>query len=92
MANNMIQFRADEDLKLQAIVICNKIGIDLQSYLRMCLMRMVSENGVPFDMRISDAENAGIAAMRRAQKIAEKRGIADMTLDEINAEIAEARK
>ena len=55
-------------------------------------MRMVSENGVPFDMRISDAENAGIAAMRRAQKIAEKRGIADMTLDEINAEIAEARK
>lgn len=92
MANNMIQFRADEDLKLQATVICNKIGIDLQSYLRMCLMRMVSENGVPFDMRISDAENAGIAAMRRAQKIAEKRGIADMTLDEINAEIAEARK
>lgn len=92
MANNMIQFRADEDLKLQATVICNKLGIDLQSYLRMCLTRMVSENGIPFSMRIDDEENAGIRAMRQAQRIARKQGISDMSLDDINAEIAEARK
>lgn len=92
MANNMIQFRADEDLKLQATVICNKLGIDLQSYLRMCLTRMVSENGIPFSMRIDDEENAGIRAMRLAQRIARKQGISDMSLDDINAEIAEARK
>ena len=30
--------------------------------------------------------------MRKAQKIASEKGIADMTLEEINAEIAEARK
>lgn len=92
MANNMVQFRADEDLKLQATAICSKIGIDLQSYLRMCLVRMVSENGIPFSMRIASEENTGISAMRKAQRIAEQRGIADMTLDEINAEIAKARK
>lgn len=88
----MVQFRADEDLKLQATAICSKIGIDLQSYLRMCLVRMVSENGIPFSMRIASEENTGISAMRKAQRIAEQRGIADMTLDEINAEIAKARK
>lgn len=92
MANNLIQFRAEEDLKLQATVICDKIGIDLQSYLRMCLARLVSENGIPFSMRVSDENNTGIAAMKKAQRIAERRGIADMSLDEINAEIAEARK
>lgn len=92
MANNMVQFRADEDLKLQATVICSKLGIDLQSYLRMCLARMVSENGIPFSVRIDDGENSGITAMRKAQRIAEQRGIADMSLDEINAEIAKARK
>lgn len=92
MANNMVQFRADEDLKLQATVICNKIGIDLQSYLRMCLVRMVNENGIPFSMRLEDENNMGISAMRKAQRIAEQRGISDMTLDEINAEIAKARQ
>lgn len=92
MANNMVQFRADEDLKLQATVICNKIGIDLQSYLRMCLARMVNENGIPFSVRVNEDENIGISAMRKAQRIAEKKGISDMSLEEINAEIAETRK
>lgn len=92
MANNMIQFRADEDLKLQATAICSKIGIDLQSYLRMCLVRMVNENGIPFSMRVDGSDNLGIVAMRKAQRIAEKRGLSDMPLDEINMEIAEARR
>ena len=92
MANNLIQFRADDELKLQAILICEKLGLDLQSYLRMCLSRLVSENGIPFSMRLDDEENKGILAMRKAQKIAEERGISDMTLEEINAEIADARK
>ena len=92
MANNMIQFRADEELKLQATVICNKIGLDLQSYLRMCLARMVSEKGIPFSVRADEINNPGISAIKRAQRIAEQRGISNMSLDEINAEIAEARK
>ncbi len=33
----------------------------------------------------------GLEAMRAASMIAEENGIAEMTLDEINAEIAEAR-
>ena len=92
MANNLIQFRADDELKLQAILICEKLGLDLQSYLRMCLSRLVSENGIPFSMRLDDEDNKGILAMRKAQKIAGERGISDMTLEEINAEIADARK
>ena len=36
--------------------------------------------------------NKGLEAMKAASMIAEENGISDMTLDEINAEIAEARK
>lgn len=36
--------------------------------------------------------NKGIEAMKRASRIAEENGISDMTLEEIDAEIAEARK
>lgn len=37
-------------------------------------------------------EIPGIPAMKKASQIAEERGISDMTLDEINAEIAATRK
>ena len=36
-------------------------------------------------------ENRALRAMKKASQIAEENGIADMTLDEINAEIADAR-
>ena len=37
-------------------------------------------------------ENKAIKAMKAASRIAEETGISDLTLEEINAEIAEARK
>jgi DNA-damage-inducible protein J len=44
-------------------------------------------------MKLEDINvNKGVLAMKRASKIAKEKGISDMTLDEINAEIAEARK
>ncbi len=96
MASTLIQFRYDENSRIKAMDICEKLGIDLTTYLRMSLNRLIQDNGIPFSMTLggNDAEedNRGIAAMKRASRIAEENGIADMTLDEINAEIAEARK
>ena len=93
MANTLVQFRADDTARVQAAQICERLGIDLPTYLRMCITRLVSENGIPFSMKLGERiENRGIQAMKRASRIAEAEGVADMTLDEINAEIAEARK
>ena len=50
MASTFIRFRVDEDLKIEASLICKKLGIDLQTYMRMCLCRLVSNKGIPFDM------------------------------------------
>ena len=93
MANTLIQFRAEETVRIKAIDICEKLGFDLQTYLRMCMSRLVQENGVPFSMKLADLqENRGLNAMRAASRIAEEKGIADMSLKEINAEIAAARE
>ncbi len=93
MANALVQFRADDSARIQATRICERLGIDLPTYLRMCMARLVQENGIPFSMKLEERiENRGIQAMKRASQIAEEQGIADMTLEEINAEIAEARK
>ena len=93
MANSLIQFRTEESSRIKASNICEKLGIDLPTYMRMCISRLIQENGIPFSMSLNDiSESKAIRAMKTASRIAEENGIADMTLDEINAEIAEARK
>lgn len=91
MASALVQFRTDEAEKIEAIQVCEKLGMNLQSYLRMCMSRLIKEQGVPFSMKLTPVDNPGIAAMKRASQIAAERGISDMTLDEINAEIAATR-
>lgn len=93
MANTLVQFRTDETSRIKAISICEKLGIDLQTYMRMCISRLIQENGIPFSMNLNDfSENKAIKAMKEASRIAVENGLSDMSIDEINAEIAEARK
>lgn len=92
MANTLVQFRTEETTRVKAADICEKLGIDLPTYLRMCMTRLIQENGVPFSMKADRiSENQGVRAMKEASRIAAEQGIADMTLEEINAEISEAR-
>ena len=93
MANSLVQFRTDDISKIKAADICERLGIDLPTYMRMCIARLIQENGIPFSMKLGmEPENRAVAAMKAASRIAEENGISDMTQDEINAEIAEARK
>ena len=93
MSSVLVQFRTEDKAKAKASSICDRLGLDLQSYLRMCISRMNQENGIPFSMNVNDLpKNRGLEAMKEASRIAEKNGIADMTLEEINAEIDSARK
>lgn len=93
MASTLIQFRTDDISKNNATDICRTIGIDLQDYLRMCVSRLISEKGIPFSMNADVIlASRAKAAMREASSIAKENGSADITLEEINAEIDEARK
>ncbi len=93
MANTLVQFRTDEASRIKAMMICEQLGIDLQTYMRMCIARLISENGVPFSMKLQDVpDNKGILALREMGRISEENGNSEMTLDGINAEIANVRK
>lgn len=93
MAKTLVQFRTDETERAVAEQILVQPGLDMPSYLRMCVSRLVRAKGIPFSMKVEETpENKGISAMKRASRIAEENGISDMTLDEIYAEIADARK
>jgi DNA-damage-inducible protein J len=93
MTNSLVQFRTDDTSKIKATNICEQLGIDLPTYLRICISRLVQENGIPFSMKLEkETKNRGIEAMKEASRIAQKNEISEMTLDEINSEIMEARK
>ena len=93
MANTLVQFRAEESARVKAVSICERLGMDLQTYLRMCISRLIQENGIPFSMNLDEiTESRALRAMRDASRIARENGIADMSLDEINGEIAAARE
>ena len=83
MANTLVQFRADETSRIKAVGICEKLGIDLATYLRMCISRLVQENGIPFSMKVDDiSENRGMAAMKEASE-GELKGIMGYTEDAV---------
>ena len=90
----IIQFRVEDELKKEASSVFEKLGLDLSSAMRMFLKRSVACNGIPFPMVLAkDAYVASeaIEVMKEAQEISRKNGNSEMTLEDINEEIAAAR-
>lgn len=96
MSNGTFQLQIDGDLAQKAAGIFSRLGLDLQSAVQLFLNRSVEARGIPFSMRLTNnsdsSSNAAIAAMMNMSRMAEEAGIADMTLDEINAEIDAVRR
>lgn len=95
MANILCQIQIDKNLAQKATDVFSSIGLDLQSAVQLFLKRSVQAQGIPFSMRISDkreeSTDEAITAMINMSRMAEEAGIANMTLDEINAEIDSVR-
>lgn len=95
MANNqvLVQFRVDSDLKNEVSEIYSALGMDLPTAFRMFMVRSKMVRGIPFETVLP--ENAvtraeGLAAFEELRKQASD--VPEMSLEEINAEIAEARQ
>ena len=92
MATSVMQVRVDEDLRAKAAAVYDELGIDLPTAIRMFLKRSVVVNGVPFSMTLPKQEYRADRAIRAVKsEAAQQNGTADMSLDEINAEIAASR-
>ena len=63
MASTLIQFRIEKDEKQRSSQILETIGLSLPAYLRICMIRLNRENGIPFSMKLDDRmpkEDTGI--------------------------------
>ena len=91
----MENIQIDSNLAQKATDIFSRIGLDLQSAVQLFLNRSVQARGLPFAMRLPDnssgSSNEAIMAMKNMSRMAEEAGVANMTLEEINAEIDAVR-
>ena len=51
---SLIQFRVDQNLKVDAEDICEQLGIELTTVLRMCLKQLIIQKGIPFSVHLND--------------------------------------
>ena len=89
---NTLQVRIDDDLKVQATMVYDQLGIDLSTAVRMFLKKSVAVNGIPFEVKNDSSRDRAMAALNSMRTTSEENGNSEMTLDEINAEIAKYRK
>ena len=90
MSTTIFQMRIDETLKNEASKLYDAIGLDLPTAIRMFLKKSVSEQGIPFSTKL-DSKQRGIELLNEFSKEAKSNQISNMTLNEINSEIAKYR-
>lgn len=88
----LIQFRADKNLKQEVSEIYESLGMDLPTAFRMFMSMSKMVKGIPFSVTIPEGtvtRNDALSAFERMR--ASTASSPEMSLDEINAEIAAAR-
>lgn len=92
MTNTTIQFRMEEELRTQFISLLDKLGLDLPTAVRMFAKKAVAEQGIPFSLKIEqNTQTKAFDALKRSGERAALNGTADMSAEEIDAEISLAR-
>ena len=95
MGTTLLQIQVDDTLKQQAATVFENFGGDTTSAVRSFLQQAVTANSVSFTMTLPQTPykaEKGRKALLEMNEIAERNGLSDMSLDEINAEIAAARR
>lgn len=88
----LVQFRADKALKQEVSDIYNQLGMDLPTAFRMFMVKSKQVRGLPFDAVLPETTNnredfrTAFNALRD-----EASDLPEMSLEEINSEISEAR-
>ena len=86
------QFRSDRQLREDCAAIYEAMGMDLNTAFRMFMERTRMVGGLPFSAVLPQARLAQLKAQRAIDALrAEASDFPEMSLEEINAEIASAR-
>ena len=94
MAQVSMTVRMDSGIKAAFDALCAQFGISANAAINIFANAVVMQRRIPFEIKApeSSVNQRGLEAFRALRAEAEKNGLQDMTLDEINEEIRLARK
>ena len=88
----LLQFRVDKGLKQEVAEICDELGTDIPTVFRMCMKQIKLERGIPFPTKLPQTMITRSKALEAFDSLRQQASdIPEMSLDEINAEIAASR-
>ena len=94
MAQVSMTVRMDSQLKQMFDSLCAQFGMSANTAMNVFAKAVVQRRCIPFEIKANDevkASEDGLEAFYRLREIAQSNGMADMSLEEINAEISAAR-
>ena len=94
MADSTVTIRVDEHVKKNFEDFCEDVGINMSAAVNMFIHAVIREQKIPFSI-YSDREKIirrGKEVLKSIREEAVRNGVSEMTMEEINAEIALARK
>lgn len=94
MADTLVTLRVEENTKKKFDQFCQDVGINMSAAINMFIHTVIREQKIPFEIS-SDREKSFENLMKSVKKIQKKsveNGLSEMTMEEIDAEIALARK
>ena len=91
MPTSTFSVRMDEKLKMELDELCAQFGMNTSTAINLFARAVVRERRIPFEISAIPSD-AGVQAFQSLRRQARANGLQKMSLDEINAEIAECRK
>ena len=94
MAQTAVTIRMDSDVKKRFDLLCQDFGMSANTAFNVFARAVVRNKGIPFAIqssRDSDVVEDAREAVAKMRAISTANGNSEMSLDEINAEIAAAR-
>lgn len=92
MAQATFSIRMEESLKKKFDSLCNEFGMNATTAINIFAKAVVRERKIPFEITAGNGANEALIAFNSLREQAVKNGVADMSLEEINAEIKQTRK
>ena len=92
MAQVSMTVRMDSKVKSAFDALCNQFGMSANAAMNIFANAVVMQRRIPFEIKAPAEENKGLEAFWALRTEAQKNGLQDMTLDEINEEIRLARE
>ena len=94
MAQTTFSVRMDEKLKRQFDSLCADFGMNASTAFNVFARVVVRERKIPFEIvsqKPDITKNDGLQAFMALREEAKNNGVQDLSLDDINAEINQAR-